>query len=365
MTTASLTAGSVQAFFLAAAVAATSAGCSGPASLTPATTTPFGQHTAATSQIQTFNDLQGKHSYYVPTAIAAGPEGDLWATDDIDQDFGESAVVKVATTGKRLKTYYYQGIASEGSSFADIAEGPDGNLWVTDSYNEQILQLTPRGKYTGFPLSGPPDAITAGPDGALWFTFQGPYGSVVGRITTGGTISTFASDYLDGAQVHGITAGSDGALWFTISNYAEIGRITTQGQYTLYSKGISSGSQPYSIASGPDGALWFTEWAGGRIGRITTSGKAKEFSQGISTSEEPIAIAAGPDKALWFTEYESFGSYQTRAARIGRITTKGAITEYAGFPSRSTPIAIAAGADGNMWFVQSATDELGRVNLGS
>lgn len=349
---------------LAAAVFAAANACSPSGATLPTTAaSSMSERPAKTGMIQTFNDLQGKHGYYVPAAIAAGPESDLWVADDIDQDFGESAVVKVATSGKRLKTYYYPGVSSEGSSFADITQGPDGNLWVTDEYNEQILRLTPSGKYKGFPLSGPPNSITSGPDGAVWFTLQGPYGGDVGRITTGGAISIYQSAYLTGARVQSIAAGPDGALWFTIPNYSEIGRITTQGEYTIFSAGISSGSQPYSITAGPDGALWFTEWAGGRIGRITTSGKVKEFSRGITTSEEPIAIAAGPDGALWFTEYKSFASYQTSDAKIGRITTKGTITEYAGFPKSSTPIAITAGADGNMWFVQSATDELGRVNL--
>lgn len=352
-------------FFAAAGFAVFGAGCSASQGGTPplAPVAPQGEHAAKSSPIQTFNDLEGKHSYYVPGGITTGPLGDLWITDSIDQDFGESAVVQVAPTGKRVKTFYYQGIASEGSTLDDIAEGSDGALWITDSYNEQILHLTTSGTYTGFPLSGPPDGITAGPDGALWFTLQGPYGADIGRITTAGTISTYASAYLNGAQVHDITTGPDGALWFTIPTYDEIGRVTTAGEFTIYSRGISTGSQPYSITAGPDGALWFTEWAGGRIGRITTTGKVKEYSQGISTSEEPIGIAVGPDKALWFTEYKSFASYQTRAARIGRITTRGTITELRGFSSLSTPIDITAGPDGNMWFVQSSTDELGRVNL--
>ena len=50
-----------------------------------------------------------------------------------------------------------------------------------------------------------------------------------------------------------------------------IGRITTSGQVTEYASGISPNAQPYGIAAGPDGALWFTEFAG-RIGRITTAG---------------------------------------------------------------------------------------------
>ena len=54
----------------------------------------------------------------------------------------------------------------------------------------------------------------------------------------------------------GITAGPDGALWFTNCSNNSIGRITTTGTVTNYTgTGIE---HPTGIAAGPDGALWFT-----------------------------------------------------------------------------------------------------------
>jgi virginiamycin B lyase len=133
---------------------------------------------------------------------------------------------------------------------------------------------------------------------------------------------------------------------------------------TEYSKGISKGAGPYSIAPGPDGALWFTERSGGRIGRITTAGKVTQYSTGITMGEEPFDLAAGPDGAMWFTEYVMVGSYQIQGSKIGRVTMKGAISEYSkGVTPTSGPTGIAAGPDGRMWFVESRTDRTGRVTL--
>jgi streptogramin lyase len=65
----------------------------------------------------------------------------------------------------------------------------------------------------------------------------------------------------------GITAGPDGALWFT--NYDSIGRMTTNGRFTGYANpGISF---PAGITAGPYGALWFTNNGNNSIGRITTT----------------------------------------------------------------------------------------------
>src|SRR5438309_4301981 len=67
-----------------------------------------------------------------------------------------------------------------------------------------------------------------------------------------------------------ITAGPDGALWFTELG-GNIGRITTEGTFTEYPVPTPN-SAPYAITSGPDGNLWFTEYGANKIGRITPEG---------------------------------------------------------------------------------------------
>lgn len=132
-----------------------------------------------------------------------------------------------------------------------------------------------------------PRQITAGPDGALWFTESGGTDatSKVGRITTAGAIREFPiptdyaafpfpTDYSPGK----ITSGPDGALWFTESGNGflsgdKIGRITTAGAISQCAL-PDPDSTPYGIASGPDGALWFTEAsiaAPDAVGRIQTA----------------------------------------------------------------------------------------------
>lgn len=308
------------------------------------------------AKIEQFADLPQYSDYYGPSDIASGPSKSLWVTDVVDQDFGENAIVQIATSGKALNTFYYSGLTSEGSSLAGIAAGSDGALWMTDEYNEQILRMTTSGEFTNFRLSTPPFAITSGPDKALWFTEY----SAIGRITTSGVVSTYTAS----GGIFNITSGPGKALWFTESTGNAVGRVTTNGNITIFTKGLSPGADPWGIAAGPDGALWFAENGLGRIGRITTDGKVTEFSRGITTSEHPVGIAAGPDGAMWFTEYETPSSYGVADSKIGRITMDGKITEYSkGITSTAGPGAIVAGPDGAMWFVESYTDETGRVKL--
>jgi virginiamycin B lyase len=295
---------------------------------------------------------------YHPSNLTVGPDGAIWVTDDIDQDSGSNAVVRISTSGRRTNTYFYSGRTSEGSSLGSITTGPDGALWMTDAYNFEILRMTLGGTYTRFPLGGyaTPNNIVAGPDKALWFTDRGNSGSNVVRMTTAGAMTTYPEP---GALVD-LAVGPDKALWITDFE-GNIDRITTAGKFTAYSKGLSPGARPNSIAPGPDGALWFTDRAG-RIGSITTSGHISEYSHGISQAEEPQYLVAGPDGAMWFTEHQQQSS-SAAGSKIGRITMQGKITEFSKIDPTSEPLGIAAGIKGDIWFVESNTNEVGRVRI--
>jgi virginiamycin B lyase len=97
------------------------------------------------------------------------------------------------------------------------------------------------------------------------------------------TVTPFGDPY-------GITAGPDGALWFT-ENGGKIGRITTAGVMTEFPIPTAN-SNPLGITSGPDGALWFVEYSANQIGRITTAGVVTEFPIPTANSNA-FYIAAG------------------------------------------------------------------------
>jgi virginiamycin B lyase len=232
-----------------------------------------------------------------------------------------------------------------------ITAGPDGALWFTNLENNSIGRITTAGavtNYTGTGISNP-YGITAGPDGALWFTND--TNNSIGRITTEGAVTNYTGTGIN--RPNEIAAGPDGALWFTNLENNSIGRITTAGAVTIY---IGTGiSGPGGIVDGPDGALWFTNTGnGGSIGRITTEGAVTNYTgTGINY---PGGIAAGPDGALWFTNTGNNNS-------IGRITTAGAVTNYTG-TGISGPYAITVGPDGALWFTNELNGSIGRITTG-
>ncbi len=282
-----------------------------------------------------------------------------------------------------------------------ITAGPDGALWFTGipgrdrpdhdgGYRDRVCPA--RGPATGRVIPG--DSKQAGDrhrdrrrtGRRLWFT--GVPGEI-GRITTTGQVTEFAVPLIPPAAgsapgtagtpatLTAITAGPDGALWFT-GVPGEIGRITTSGVVTELAvpaipppAGSSSGTAPTQatledIAAGPDGALWFTG-VPGEIGRITTAGVVTEFAipsapppagsppQGTGDPSQQPLIVGGPDGDLWFAVIDSSGYVS-----IGRITPSGAVSLF-NVPGYFDAIAgLTSGPNGNVWF----TEEEDGINAG-
>ncbi|MDQ2903703.1 MAG: hypothetical protein M3Y81_09140, partial [Chloroflexota bacterium] len=100
----------------------------------------------------------------------------------------------------------------------------------------------------------------------------------IGRITPAGHISEFPLSPHNSGPL-GITAGPDGALWFTevgltaqSGKYESlIGRMTPTGQFSEFPLPTAA-NVPQFLTTGPDGAIWFTEFGSdglnGKIGRL-------------------------------------------------------------------------------------------------
>src|SRR5438876_773774 len=160
-----------------------------------------------------------------------------------------------------------------------IIAGRDGNLWFTERFGNKIGRIAPTsGLITEFcqvltagnpsGITGSPRGITVGPDGNIWFA---EVSGVIGRITSAGGITEFASDLIGSSSPLGITAGPDGNLWFTESCGNKVGRITPTGDITEFAV-ATPGSGPMGITVGADGNLWFTESNSNKIGRVVFAG---------------------------------------------------------------------------------------------
>jgi virginiamycin B lyase len=217
-----------------------------------------------------------------PSAIAAGSDGALWFTD-----YGLNAIGRITTSG--VVSYYV--VPTPQAGVAAIAKGPDGALWFLEEFGNNIGRVTTNGAVTEYPLPAPNGGlyccITQGSDGAMWFDVPGFFTpSFIGRITKTGEITEFPLS--DPPQ--GITPGPDGALWF-ISN-AGIGRITTTGAVSYLPGGGGA------ITQGPTHELWLTGAVG--TGGVYTPGVIEEMV--FETATLTVSPDTGPPgETLQFT----------------------------------------------------------------
>jgi len=88
----------------------------------------------------------------------------------------------------------------------------------------------------------------------------------------------------------GITAGPDGALWFTEGNLSTLGRITDSGDIDHYQ--VSSAfSEPIAITLGPDDQLWFTEANLDKIGQVVFVSARLTVAPTQGPSRAPVVFA--------------------------------------------------------------------------
>jgi virginiamycin B lyase len=112
--------------------------------------------------------------------------------DAVSQGIGKAAAAPVtiaADTGPSIIEY---SIPTANSDPESITAGPDGNLWFTENGGNKIANLTTAGVFTEYSLptaKSRPWGITAGPDGNLWFIERGT--NRIGRITPSGALTEF------------------------------------------------------------------------------------------------------------------------------------------------------------------------------
>jgi streptogramin lyase len=306
--------------------------------------------------------------------IAAGPDGNLWFTENVPfpGDGGRVSVGRITPRGKVTK--FTAGLSRKTEPLW-IVVGSDGNLWFTWDQGLRattgggVGRVTPGGEITLFPeppeLHGSPFEIVAGADGNLWFNHAAiltPTGQAIGRITPAGEITEFGAGLSPTASVTNLVAGPDGSVWFgDDSPNPAIGRITPGGVITEF-----GGLPPHEFTilegptPGPEGNLWFSaNEPVPLVERISPAGTIERFGAGLGPRTSNIGpFAAGADGNVWFRIWKDpprgKSEYDSPLAAIGRITPAGRITEFSdclrAMPGYAGPNFLSRGPDGNVWF---------------
>ena len=298
----------------------------------------------ASTSTATVNEYAIPTASSAPTSITAGPDGDVWFTENSGNKIGKS------DTSGNITEY---ALPTAGSAPQTITSGPDGALWFTETANNAIGRITISGAITEYPVptagSGP-WGITTGPDGNLWFTEQS-LGNVA-SVTTGGVFNEYSAG---GCALGDITSGSDGNLWF-LDLCGQIGKVTTGGSVTM--SGFTFQCCPVDITAGPDGNLWVTtgdhNTGLGLLERVSTAMSVTRYQTPTASTTTPQNITVGPNGALWMTD---------SGDQIVESSTSGVMTDFPLPTTGVSPQGITAGPDGNIWFVENGGNAVGKLTV--
>lgn len=267
-----------------------------------------------------------------PEYLTSGPDGDIWFTELYADQIARLAPDGTVTN---FPLAQYR-VDAEG-----ITEGPDGNIWFSEPGAEGIGRMTPSGVVKSFALAGSPDprGVTIGPDGNLWFAEYDAGG--VGRVDIKtGKVSEFSTG--DGnSSVWDVVVGPDGDIWFSDAGLNVIGRFNPKTlKFEASIKVPGYYPVPWGMLRASDGSIWFTERSEGKIATVI-DGKVRAFGAN-SHAPYPDALAQGPGGIIWVTDQ--------LGGTIARFNPKTreflpAIT----LPSGDQPTGIVAGAHGNIW----------------
>lgn len=294
------------------------------------------------------------YEYAVPTA-ASGPFGIVTGTDSFLY-FTEQAGSKIGqlTTGGSFKELATT-TASAGP--AGIIVGPDNHLWFAESSAGKI------GTFATFlassltehavPWAGSTPLMLArgGPFGSIYFTDPGA--NAIGRINTDGT---FAGPYAiptAGAGAYAIATDQFGNEWFTESNASKVGVLNTATN-VITEYALSANAHPADIVFATDGAVWFAEniAGGAKLGRITSNGAYTEYA------------LTGAQSAVGLMQ-DGFGDFvvtdpSANAIGIYKAFGSGSFAEYPIPTANAGALQIAYGPDGKLYFTENTAGKIGQ-----
>jgi len=265
-------------------------------------------------------------------------------------------------------------MATEADLFGidGIDLGPDGSLYLADTYNDRVRRISPDGTIAtvagtgiaGFSGDGGPAiearldypvAVAMAPDGNLYIADQDNH--VVRRMSTDGRISTFAGtpgeysnegegdggparEALLGSEIADLDMGPDGSLYIAGNWSHRVRRISPNGIITTVAGTGEEGDDgdggpatdakiefPMAVAVGPDGSLYIASESAGRIRRVGPDGIITTVAGDGTTGylgdkgparkaqlDYPGGLAVGPDGKVYIADYDNY-----RVRRVGPV----------------------------------------------
>jgi DNA-binding beta-propeller fold protein YncE len=268
-----------------------------------------------------------------------------------------------------------------------MATNTAGDLYIADAGNEVVEEVTPSGRLhvvagdgrAGVPTPGPatrsalqgPDSVAVNRAGDLFIADS--FNQRVEEVTPSGRLSVFAGDGQTGAPTPGPAArsaldepswlafGPNGDLYLSDSGNSLVEKVTPAGQLSVVagdgkfgppSPGPATGSaldQPSGLAVGPNGDLYIADPGNHVVEQVTPAGRLSVLAGQVGLSGAPVAGPAAASALAAPTGLAVDGQGDLFIADSGNnvvveVAASGALSVVAGDGKQGQPSPGPAGA---------------------
>jgi virginiamycin B lyase len=195
-----------------------------------------------------------------------------------------------------------------------------------------------------------PAAITAAPNGTIWFTIDGS--DALGVVRDGRLEQVSRGSR--GIDSIGIAVEPGGAVWYTDEQRASITRLAPDGTAAEFPLG-SGIARLGRLAADPDGGVWFADYTANAITHLRDG----VFTPHVIPTDNagPFGVGLAATGEVWFTE-----SYVSKLGRLGR---DGRVVEFETPTRNSQPTDLVVDASGAVWFIEVRANKIGRFAEGA
>ena len=169
-----------------------------------------------------------------PNGLAIDHAGNVWIAQSVSNKIAKlDPTVPSSTPSFAYLTEW--ALPTANANPLDVAIGVGNRVWFSENDANRIGELAANSAAGGTPITEfpmgatdlGPAGITAGPDGALWIAESTNVDGSIGRMTTDGKLTNFATPPAGGALLADVAINTDGSLWYTNYLTDALGSMST------------------------------------------------------------------------------------------------------------------------------------------